>query len=314
MKKLMIVAMVALASVVFAQEAKTMSLADARGQIAEAVASADKMAEIMNQLSPEDQVTFLAAVNAAIDSMPGSGDQKAAAFVSINEAAMRANKGNLPQLLAETYATVPTEALTVVNERFAADLFSRSADPSNPISDEDFKASVLATMKTIQERVASTDESGVRSTFAILTFLRASAGTPADLKDALVAQLPDAETRDLAKNEWIPAAMAEGADKTYEPMLGASDGGTAPSMSNVLAIAPSQVMSALLSDLGSKKTPFLDAVRPADGLGSLGLPENSDFEAGIGVERIPRSTNKAAPFYPGYRRGQEPDTYPFQGL
>lgn len=141
MKKLMIVAMVALAGVLFAQEAQAMSLADARGQIAEAISSADKMTQIMSELSPEDQVSFLAAVNAAIDAMPGSVDQKAATFVTINEAAMRANKGNLPQLLAETFATVPTEALTVVNERFAADLFSRSADPSHPVDDETFKAS-----------------------------------------------------------------------------------------------------------------------------------------------------------------------------
>ena len=307
MKKMMIMAALAFAMAAFAQEG-AMSLADARAQIGAVVADSGKMGEVISQLSAEDQVSFLASVNEAISKQPGSGDQKAAAFLAANTAAMKnAKKGNLQALLAETFATVPTEALTVINERFAEDLFNRAADPANPISDEQFVQTAQDTMKVIMERVSQTDESAVRGTFAILTFLRASGGSPADLANTLTDALGSAEVKRVALDEWIPAAMAEGIDKTYEPMLGAADGGTAPDIDIVLDIANSESMTALFADLGGESATFGRAVVAPD----PGMPESYDQPTGLNI--VPRSIDQ------GKSRGDdkpdlepEDDTYPYQ--
>ena len=192
MKKLMVIGVAALVTMAMAQD-KTISYADASVQIAEAAESADTMASVMKQLSAADQVKFLSKVNAAIAKQPGSPTENAAKFLAVNSAALKsAKKDNLTALLAETFATVPPEALTVINERFAADLFNRSADPSKPLSDAQFEKVATDTMKAIQARDASADNAGVRDTFAALMFLRASNGTPADLADKLVANMTDA--------------------------------------------------------------------------------------------------------------------------
>lgn len=295
MKKLMIIGVAALASVAMAQE-KTISLADASAKIAEAAESSDAMASIMKQLSAADQVAFLSKVNAAIAKQPGSQDEAAAKYLAANSAALKnAKKDNVPALLAETYATVPPEALTVINERFASDLFNRAADPSKPVSDEQFTKIATDTMKTIQDRNASADNAGVRDTFAILMFLRASNGTPADLSDKLVANLPDEKTQEYAKNEWIPPAMS--ADKNYEPMLGASDAGEAPDAARVLELAYDMTTTALLSDLSSKDNEFAGA------LFTQGLTGVASFGTS-GLDRVPRTMNKDNKWYADNKRGE----------
>lgn len=294
MKKLMIIGVAALASVAMAQE-KTISLADASAKIAEAAESSDAMASIMKQLSAADQVAFLSKVNAAIAKQPGSQDEAAAKYLAANSAALKnAKKDNVPALLAETYATVPPEALTVINERFASDLFNRAADPSKPVSDEQFTKIATDTMKTIQDRNASADNAGVRDTFAILMFLRASNGTPADLSEKLVANLPDEKTQEYAKNEWIPPAMS--ADKNYEPMLGASDAGEAPDAARVLELASDMTTTALLSDLSSKDNEFAGA------LFTQGLTGVASFGTSS-LDRVPRTMNKDNKWYADNKRG-----------
>ena len=261
MKKIVTMGVAAIACMVIAG-VNAMSLADARGQIGGALEGGpEKVGALAAQLDAADQVAFLSEVNAAIGAMPGSVEEKTSKYVDANEAVLKASKkGNLPALLAETFATVPPEALTLVNERLAADLFSRSASPA--MTDEEFTNRVFATMEVIQNRTASADDAGVRNTFAALMFMRASEGSPADLRDNLINNLPDEGTRELAKNEWIPAAMGEGQDKSYESMLGASDAGKAPDEGLVLRMASPATMSAMLSDLGSSSSSmYLDAGR-----------------------------------------------------
>lgn len=310
MKKLFMVVTMALATTLVAQD-KAMSLADARGQIGSVVSDPAKMTQVIRQLSAADQKSFLADVNEAISKLPGSNEERAAKFVDANTAALKgAKKGNLIDLLAEVYATVPPEALTVVNESLATGTFNRAADPSRTFTDEQFTTIATNTMAKIQERNASADDSDVRNVFAALMFIRASNGTPADLTDKLVAGLPSASTREIARSEWIPSALGLNGAKTYDPMLGVSDAGEAPDVQAVSLMLTPQVYDALLADLAS-------AVIGTAGAGQLtltGAMLDTSIQAlprfgeDFGIDRIPRTLNTESPVYPG-SGGEEPRGY-----
>ena len=295
MKKILTIGFAALASLAWAQE---MSLADASGKIGEAVNDPAALTATVSQLSAADQVAFLAKVNEAIEKMPGSPEEKAAAFLNANKAALKGAKpGNLAQLLAEVFATVPPEALTALNEIFASDLFNRAANPD--MTDAAFVALVENTMKTISARNATADNAAVRDTFAALMFLRASNGSPADLADTLVGGLPPA-SQETAKNEWIPAAMGIGQEKSYEPLLGAADADEAVSPELVIRISGPQTLDAMLSDLSSVVTPVYDASLIA-----------AEIDARVGKinlgspDILPRTTDPTVPWYPGESRGYD---------
>lgn len=296
MKKILMIGLAALATLAGAQE---MSLADASGKIGEAVSDPAALTAIVSQLSAADQVAFLAKVNEAIANMPGSSAEKAASFLNANKAALKGAKpGNLAQLLAEVFATVPPEALTVLNESFASDLFNRASNPD--MSDAAFVALVQNTMKAISARNASSDNAAVRDTFAALMFLRASNGSPADLADTLIGDLPPA-SQEVAKREWIPAAMGVGQDQSYEPLLGAADADEAAAPELVLRVAGPQTFDALLGDLATvNSTPVYDASRVAAEI---------DARAGainLGTaDVLPRTTDPTVPWYPGESRGYD---------
>ncbi|MGN0855031.1 MAG: hypothetical protein ACI4R9_05885 [Kiritimatiellia bacterium] len=299
MKKTLVIGMMVFATAV----AQGLSLADASGQIDVAIESPATMTALVKQLSAADQVAFLARVNASIDALPGSPEEKAAKYLAANDAALRGAKGggNIAALLAEVFATVPPEALTVINERFAVDLFSRTADPSKTIPDEVFVKMVQTAMKAIQKRTASVANADVRNTFAILMFLRASKGTPADLCDTLVKEyLTEGKAQALAKGEWIPPALN---DKDYEPLLGASDAGEMPDAALVLRLAGAQTSLALLSDLAAGDAGMANVssmFRP----NVSGMPVLSDDST---IYRIPRTMNPANRNYGGYHRGDKTD-------
>ena len=248
------------------------SLADARSRIDKAIESPDVMAEIVSCLSAEDQRQFLADVNKAIGDLPASLEEKSAKYLSLNLAAVRnAAPGNVAAMLAETYATVPPEALTVINEQFAADLLSRSANPDNTYTDEQFTRIAVETMKVINKRTSETDNGSTRSAFAILMFLRASNGSPADLSDKLIDTLEHEDARQMARDEWIPSALGkDGREQGYEPLLASADAGRRPDLDFVLVIAGPQYTESVLQDLFGKNTdemsfintrsPVLDAV------------------------------------------------------
>lgn len=266
--------------------ARGLTLADARAKIADAVKDPATMAATMKVLDAGDQVKFLADVNAAIAAMPGSNEAKAAKFLNANRTALQsAKKGNLTVLLAEVFATVPPEALTVINERFAADLFNRAADPSKTLSDEQFVTVAIDKVKAISARAATGDDAAVRTTFAILMFLRASNGTPVDLCDKLVAEL-DSSVRDLAKDEWIPSALGQGREQSYAPMLGAADAGLQPNHDLVLKIAGPQMLDALLSELGGV---FIDVHNPTR---AINAPIQDDGGLDAGLDRVPFYANR----------------------
>ena len=184
--------------------------------------------QTISQLSPADQTAFLAEVNEAISKMPGSEEVKAAKFLDANRAAiLGATPENRTAVLAEVFATVPPEFLTVVNESFAMDLFNRSnANTSRAISDADYVALASKAMDAIVERCATADHPEVRSTFAALMFERASGGPTEGLRDALISKLPPA-AQESARSDWMPTALGEGREKSYDPMLGVAEAGEA---------------------------------------------------------------------------------------
>ena len=251
---------------------KQISLADARGRIDRAIENPKVMEDTMKGLSAEDQKQFLADVNKAISDMPGSVEEKSALFLNANSAALRsAAEGNMKTLVAEVFATVPPEALTVLNERFATDLLSRSANPNVTYTDEQYTKICLDLMEKINERTEETDNGSTRSAFAILMLVRASNGTPEDLADKLIDTLKHDDAKELAKNEWIPAALGkDGREQGYEPILASADAGSRPDFAYVLVIAGPQYLESILHDIGGKnmdrysfirtRTPVLDAV------------------------------------------------------
>ena len=246
------VAMVALAAVatVFAQDKAQMSLAEARAKIGECIKTPATMTDTMKKLSAEDQKTFLAEVNEAISKMPGSNEALTATYLNVNRAALKgAQPGNLTALVAEVYATVPPESLTVINERFAADLFNRAADPTVKYTDEQYSQIAKSLVEKVAERNAQVENGAARTALAALMMVRASNGSPENLTDTLVEALP-ADSRSIARNEWIPAAMGENGAKTYEPILGAAEAtGSMPSTEMVINIAGPQLLDALLVEV-----------------------------------------------------------------
>lgn len=252
MKK--IIAMIALAGLAWVVSAANMPRSEWHAKVGECAQNPTLLKQTIAQLSDEDQVAFLAEVNEAISKMPGSDEVKAAAFLDANRAAVSgASPANRTAVLAEVFATVPPEYLTVVNESFASDLFNRNANPSKTFSDEEYSSVAKTAMATIVARCATAENSAVRDTFAALMFERASGGSPANLRDTLVAELP-ADSQETAKSEWIPAAMGEGREKTYDPMLGVSGAGEEPNHAAVLQLTGPQVGQALLADMQADGT------------------------------------------------------------
>lgn len=300
MKKLIMAVTMALACTLVAQN-KSISLAEARGKITEVKNTPAKMTELMQQLSDEDQVAFLAEVNAAISDMPGSTDEKTAMFLDVNSAALKGAKpGNLTSLLAEVFATVPPAALTVINEQFASGLFNRSADPSKTYTDAEYADIAKKVLDKVQQRNATADNAGVRNTFAILMLLRASNNpSSTELRDTLVNELKDKDTQDLAQKEWISPALGIGQAKTYDPMLGAADAGSAPDPEVVIDLAHVQAMDALLGDLASGS-----GVTASDSFVASLSPLFHDPYTGL--DRRPRTTDPSSKVNPSYKRGETP--------
>ena len=303
MKKIITTAFVA----VFAANVFALSLAEASAKITAVVNDPSQITQIMGELSKENQPVCLGRVNAAIASSKKSPDSKTADYMAVNKAALLANKGNIKALLAEVYATVEPASLTVVNERLASELLNRSANPAKPISDEQMKKMAVETMKVVQARNAGTDNASVRDVFAILMFLRAANGTPADWADTLLANISDSEARSLAKDEWVPAALGQGRPKSYDAMLAVCD--VEPSQlpaveTNFLNLqGPAIFMPTLIADLNPT----------VDGKGAPTVSYTDDFldpnkyalptDGVAGLNRVPRGLDhRNEPWYPGYNR------------
>lgn len=245
------------------------SLADAKGRIDKAIASPAVMKAIMRHLSAEDQKQFLADVNAAIATMPGSEAERTATFVAINRAALEgAQKGNVAALVAESFATVSPAALPALSESLASDLMNRATDKGRTYTDAQYLQLAQVVMTKVNARTAEVDHADVRSGFAALMFARGSNAPKPETVDALVAMLPES-ARETAKKEWFPAALGEGEAKNYDAMLAAADveagetaGAAEPAAAGdedltatiPLRVAGAQLADSLIADIAGANT------------------------------------------------------------
>ena len=246
------------------------SLADAKGRIDKAIASPVVMKAIMQHLSAGDQKAFLAEVNAAIATMPGSEAERTATFVAINRAALEgAQKGNVATLVAESFATVSPSALPALSESLGSDLMNRATDKGRTYTDEQYLKLAQVVMEKVNARTAEVDHGDVRSGFAALMFARGSNDPRPATVEALVAMLPES-ARETAKKEWFPGALAEGEAKSYDAMLAAADveapeAATAPAdgaepsgadqtVDISLRIAGAQLATSLIADIAGANT------------------------------------------------------------
>lgn len=192
------------------------SLADAKAQIAAGLESSAKMEQIVKGLAAADQTAFVAAVNTAIDSLPGKASAKAKTYATANQAMLKgAEKKNLSAMVAEVFATVPVEAQPELAKAFAENLFDRGA---SKVDDATFSKIAESVTKDVVARAAKADDGDVRAAFAIVMFDKASKGAPAGLTDSLVKLLP-ADAQAKAASQWIPAAKKG----DYGPILAAAD-------------------------------------------------------------------------------------------
>lgn len=308
----------------FAQEAeaaKTMPLAEARATISEAIKNPEVMAETMKKLSPEDQVTYVAEVNAAIAKMPGSSEERTAVALNANKAALRsAASGNVANVLAEVYATAPVESLGVISESFGADLFNRDADPSHAYTDAQFTAISEAVVKKISERTANSDDGGIRSAFGMMMMLNASNGSIDNLSDTLVQSLP-ADVRDVAKNEWVPAATGE--EKNYDSMLAyssepAASSASAPNVAVSLQLAGPQMLDAMLADVAAgvimnseSATPILDQSFGGFGESVINSTTQTSNTTMSDTTETAKQPDPEAPWNPKEESTPEPSLYQY---
>ncbi len=220
----------------------------------------------ISKIAKADQCAFLKAVNAAVAKLPESNAKKAERFVAVNKAAIQgAAAENRVAVLAETFATVPPAYLPGVESNFSETLFSRKADDAVLITDAQFSEIASRAVAAVADRCESVDNADVRTTFAILLFTRSSGGAPADLPETLVDKFVSEGARDAAKTQWIPAAMAAGAARSYGALLG--DNATAATETQDAAKDKSEKKDDNASDEKNEKGVAVKNEKEADGHG-----------------------------------------------
>lgn len=301
-----------------------MSLANARSNIDKVIANPSEMKSVMQQLSAEDQVQFLADVNKAIAEMPASPEEVSAKYINVDKAALEgAAKGNVSALIAETFATVPPEHLSVLSEQFSKDVFDRNNVGGAKYSDADFAKVATNLLKKIATRTAETDNGSPRAALAIVMLAEASHGAPADLVDQLIEQLADDDAKDLARDEWIPQALGKNGDeKSVESILAAADAGRRPDFAFALVVAGPQYPLAILQDIYGKNTdsksfinarsPLLDAVNnPLQYMTpTLGATVGGDVAGGAGDRPLGGDVPQSVRPGSGNRPQPEPEPEP----
>ena len=277
MKRILMAMIVAAGAMVLSAE---MPRSEWHAKVGECALDPAALKNTISQLSSEDKAAFLAEVNAAIDKMPGSAESKAARFLAANRAAVAgAGAADRMTVLAEVYATVPPEALTVINEEFAKNEFAR---PST-MTDGEYQNIVAQAMQRVVQRTATAEAGSVRAGFAGLMFIRA-AGTASDATtDAVVAAIPSDAQAD-AKGSWFPSALGQNGAATYDPMLAAAQAGDEPDHAVVVSITRSQLIDSMLADLQSGD----DASKSAAKNQAAFTAANDEEGVGVGLTRIPR--------------------------
>lgn len=286
MKKILVMGIAAIAAMAMT-DARALSLTDAGAKVPEAAEKPATMAEVMKQLSEEDQLKFLATVNEAIEKMPISEEEKVSRYVEANIAAVKAAT-NRNAMMAEMFATASPAALAVLNETFADAIFN----PAKQLSAEAKQTAAEAIMKAVEARTAQAEvkDAEKRNAAAALMLVRAEAG----LKDALLAKEANGEQM----SKWIDASVKGG---SYKWLVGSGEAVNKAVAAAIAQMAPDALSGMVLSDVAAAgtDTPFTDAVMDANQY-ALPLPMND-----YGLSRIPRTLNKENKWYNGAQRGDK---------
>lgn len=276
-----------------------MSIADARKQVADCVSNPSTMTAVVKQLPAADQRAYLGDVVAAVAKLPGSQEEKAAAYVNVCRSALKgASKENVDDMIAEVFATVPPEYLPVISESLASDMLNRAADPSKTYTDAEYIEIAKKTMETVNKRLEGVDAADVRSAFAALTFIRGSNAASDDLVNAMVGTLPDSAQKPAAE-EWFPAALAEGDKRSYDAMLVAAsaDDNISPDvLTTILLRVPGPAADVvLLSDLNESNTdPTTNSGDKTQVADAMSNPMNDALPSGGGAGGASDSVDVAA--------------------
>lgn len=290
MKKTMVVILSALAAgAVFA----VMPRSEWHAKVGECALDPIALKATISQLSSSDKTAFLAEVNEAISKMPGSAEVKAAQFLVANRAAVTgAGSADRAAVLAEVFATVPVESLTVVLEEFAKNEFARSGS----MDDRRFVNIVKSAMGRIVERCSSAESGAARAALAGMMFVRAAGSAEQSATEQVIASLPQ-DVRKEARESWYPAARGKDQPKSYDAILASSQAGEEPDHAEVVSMYSQQMVDTMLADLQF-------SAGPGDKAGGSILNDvNADFNHGdvdaLGVRFVqpPRSLVNV-PFIP----------------
>jgi len=290
--------------------AETLSRSEWHAQVGECATDMAKLKDVIARIDPAEQCAFAAEVNEAISRMPGSDEMKTARFYLANRTMVASvARKNRAAMLAEVFATVPIAYLTYLNERFATELFNRNGNPKRTFTDEEFTAIAKNAMSVVNERCQKAENGDFRSAFAVLMFVRASGGTPADLAQQLVETMPNAPHKTILE-EWLKPALAEGAQHTYDPMLGYSQAGEEPDHAVVTRITGGPAIGmAMQVDLQNEGSSLATSAKNL-AAGTFAPSPIAGIDAtGTGLRRVPRAAVLSpAPVGQGFHR-QKDGTY-----
>lgn len=314
MKKLLMMIVAAAGAMMLSAE---MPRSEWHAKVGESALDPAVLQSTMSQLSSEDKTAFLAEVNAAIDKMPGSAEVKASKFLAANRAALAgAGAKDRAAVLAEIFATVPPEALTVINEELAKNELARPAN----MTDDEYTNVVAQAMAIIAQRTSTSESGAVRAAFAGTMFIRA-AGSAADATTGLVVSSLPGDVQADAKGSWIPSALGQaGGSGSYDSMLATAQAGDEPSHAVVVDITPAQSTDSMLLDLQGGTSGSLGGGAYGDsmqtvttgtgiaGTGSSSVPRDrvvNPTVPGVAVTGNPgdRGTSVPNPYYGGSSRG-----------
>lgn len=241
MKKIMTVVFAVVAAVAMAQESSAPANGVMKAKASKCVAKAvtdegvdvdgmkSAVAAEMQNMSADEQVMFVEALNSVIEDFPGGEKEKDACFAAANDAAMQnAAPGNLARVMGAIFATVPADSLPAVTEALGKTINenAKSAGDNN-------QANIITAAKNVAKEVENSTagvdskEAKARKDAAIAVFAGIE-GAPSNLADLIdinnagtVGPQSDAAAGQTAAEGETPAqTSSEGAEVVPDVPVG----------------------------------------------------------------------------------------------
>lgn len=182
---------------------------------------AENVQSAFQGLTDEDQISFVQTVNRSMAKDEGKLDsRRIETLYRVNRDAVKgAPEEDRKSVLAEVFATAPVKCLPFFTDKFAKEVFARSVMDYGPRR-EAFVEFASAALMQISRRCRRSDNlSAFRSVFAVIMFLKASEGSPDDLRESFMIYVPSG-LHEISRDEWLPAVFGDMGDApTYQPMM-----------------------------------------------------------------------------------------------